>query len=136
MEGQEKKKPLCEKVVHVVVISFGKKKRARRGNLNKMKKVDKERMHYKYLSSTGKMNYAVLQEGKCGCLRLISSDRSSTTVCSLKDDCDKREAVLDFFFTVLLTSSVIEGALELTMTSSISFSYRRFLPVLLITFSL
>lgn len=55
--------------------------------------------------------------------------------CSSKDDCDKREENHYFFFTVLLSSTVNEGALELTMTYWISFSYRRFLRQLLITFS-
>lgn len=69
-------------------------------------------------------------------IRLLSSDRRSTMVCSPKDDCDKREANHGFFFAVLLSSSVNEGALEWTMITWISFSYRRFLRVLLITFSL
>lgn len=57
-------------------------------------------------------------------------------VSSSKDVCEKREANHDFFLDILLSSCVSGGALELTKISQISFSYRRFLRVLLITFSL
>lgn len=45
-------------------------------------------------------------------LRLLSSDGSNMMVCSSKDDCDKREANHDFFFAVLLSSSVSEELLN------------------------